>query len=89
MPVNIHHGETLKNAAYRIEEHVFNNCKLTNCDLFYDGGSFGWTNTTFENCRWTFRGAARDTVQLLSTLGLIKAGQVPPPNIPGATAKMN
>jgi hypothetical protein len=85
MSITIHNNETLKNTAYRVEEHIFNNCKLTDCQLFYDGGPFQWVNTSFENCAWNFRGAARDTVQILVTLGLLKPGQAPPQTLQGTT----
>jgi len=85
MPITIHNNENLKNAAYLIEEHVFNNCKLTNCQLFYDGGPFQWANTSFENCTWGFREAARNTIQVLTTLGLLKPGQAPPQALQGTT----
>jgi hypothetical protein len=85
MPITVHNNENLKNAAYLIDEHLFNNCKLTNCRLIYDGGSFEFVNTTFENCAWTFRGPARDTIALLSTLGMLKPGQAPPQSLQGTT----
>jgi hypothetical protein len=84
MPITVHNNESLNNGAYRIEEHIFNNCKLTNCLLAYDGGPFQWMNCTFENCQWNFRGAARDTIQILNTLGLMKPGQTPQ-NLQGTT----
>ena len=91
MPITVHEGATLTGVSLVVEEHVFINCKLKNCRLYYSGGAFEWINTSFENCNWNFRGPARDTFQLLITLGMLKQGQVPPPNITGATAgsKMN
>jgi hypothetical protein len=85
MPITIHNSETLKNACLVVEEHVFNNCKLSNCRLYYSGGAFEWTNTTFENCMWGFRGSARDTMQLMMTLGMLKPGQAPPQTLQGTT----
>lgn len=85
MPITIHKHEMLKNQSYRLEEHIFENCKLTNCHLFYDGGPYQWVNTNFENCAWSFRGPARDTVQMLTTLGLLKPGQAPPQALQGTT----
>jgi hypothetical protein len=83
MPITVHNGETLKNAAYVVEEHIFINCKLTNCRLIYSGGSFEWTNTTFENCGWGFRDSARQTMTLLGVLGMLKPGQAPPQSFQG------
>jgi hypothetical protein len=85
MPMTIHTGENMKNAAFVVEEHAFINCKLTNCRLIYDGGGFEFANTTFESCSWTFRGRARDTMALMSTLGMVKPGQVPPQSLQGTT----
>ncbi len=89
MPVFIHQNETLKNAACALDEHMFYNCKLTNCTLVYSGGSFEFVNTTFENCQWKFRNDAGMTIQLLLSIGMLKQGQAPPPNIAGGTSKMN
>jgi hypothetical protein len=91
MPIAVHEGDTIMASNFVVEEHIFINCKLKNCRLFYSGGAFEWVNTSFENCNWGFRGPARDTFQLLMTLGMLKQGQMPPTHIPGGTAasKMN
>jgi len=85
MPITVHNGETLKNATYVVEEHIFINCKLTNCRLMYHGGSFEWANTTFENCMWGFRDHARNMMTLMMTLGMLKPGQAPPQSMQGTT----
>lgn len=85
MPIILHQNETLKNAAYAVEEHIFINCKLTNCRLIYSGGAFEWANTTFENCFWGFRGPAEKTMQFLVAVGLVKPGQAPPQAMQGTT----
>jgi len=89
MPVTVHEGDTLMASTFVIEEHVFINCKLKNCRLYYSGGPFEWVNTSFENCTWGFRSQAKDTMILLTALGILKQGQAPPPNITGVTSKMN
>jgi hypothetical protein len=90
MPLTVHEADTIIASTFVVEEHIFINCKLKNCRLYYSGGPFEWVNTSFENCFWGFRGTAKDTVQLLVTLGLLKPGQTPAPNITGATSgKMN
>jgi hypothetical protein len=90
MPITLHEGDTITAATFVIEEHVFINCKLKNCRLYYSGGSFEWQNTSFENCQWGFRGCAKDTLMLCMTIGMLKQGQMPAPNITGAsTNKMN
>jgi hypothetical protein len=90
MPITVHEGDTIIASNFVVEEHIFINCKLKNCRLYYSGGPFEWVNTSFENCFWGFRGPAKDTMLLLTTLGILKPGQAPPPNIMGVTAgKMN
>ena len=84
MPYYIHQKETLKNAAYLLDEHAFFDCKLSNCTLIYRGGSFEIVNLTLENCQWKFQNDANLTIQLLITLGMIKPGQAPPQNWSGS-----
>jgi len=85
MSITLHNGETLKDAAYILEEHIFINCKLTNCRLIYSGGHFEWANTQFENCLWGFRGPAEKTMQFLVGAGILKPGQAPPQMMQGTT----
>ena len=85
MPITTHQNETLENLALCVEEHQFNNCRLVNCQLIYDGGPFHLANTSFLNCQWQFRERAHNTVQLLQTIGLLQRGQAPPQNIPKTT----
>jgi hypothetical protein len=90
MPITVHEGDTLIASNFVVEEHIFINCKLKNCRLYYSGGPYEWQNTSFENCSWGFRGPAKDTMMLCMTLGMLKQGQAPPQSITGAsTGKMN
>ncbi len=89
MPITVHEDDTLMNTTFAVEEHVFINCRLKNCRLYYSGGTFEWANTTFENCMWAFREEAANTMRLQMAIGMLKPGQAPPPNIQGATTKMN
>jgi hypothetical protein len=89
MPITVHDGDTFMAATFVVEEHVFINCKLKNCRLFYSGGTPEWVNTSFENCTWGFRDAAANTMRLAAMIGMLKQGQAPPPNIPGGSSKMN
>lgn len=92
MPITVHQNESIMASNMVLEEHYFVNCKLKNCRLFYSGGGYEFLNTTFENCAWTFVERAKDTVQLLVTIGMLKPGQTPPQNIQaasGSPSKMN
>ncbi|MCU1308338.1 MAG: hypothetical protein JWN45_3033 [Acidobacteriaceae bacterium] len=81
---------TLENQALDVEQCYFVNCVVKNCQLFYGGGSFDWQNCTFQNCEWKFRGAARDTIQLLQTIGLLKIqGNQPPPLVNSTSGAVN
>jgi hypothetical protein len=86
MSISVHENQTIKNADMRVEEHVFRNCKLVNCRLFYDGGPFELANTSFENCQWGFRGPAQMTMVLLTVLGILKPGTVPMPPSGGGSS---
>jgi hypothetical protein len=89
MPINVYEGVKLAGKAFVVEETIFRNCTLTNCWLYYSGGSYEWQNTSFQNCQWGFRGPAKDTIALLQLLGLMTAGQTPPPNIHIDATKVN
>jgi hypothetical protein len=69
--------------SFVIDETVFINCQLTDCDLYYEGGDFDWANTSFNACRFHWRGAAKRTADLLRLIGALKEqpqaeGQIPP-----------
>jgi hypothetical protein len=90
MPITVHEGDTVIASTFVVEEHIFVNCKLKNCRLYYSGGAFEWVNTSFENCTWGFRDAAGNTLRLAAMIGMLKQGQAPLQNIPGvSTDKMN
>jgi hypothetical protein len=89
MPITVHEGDTLTAFTFVLEEHVFINCKLKNCRLYYSGGTFEWVNTTFENCIWGFRDHAGNTLRLAATIGMLKQGQAPPPTFQGNAGPVN
>ena len=70
-------NEAIEGQTFTLEEVVFNDCKLKNCHLFYSGGDFEWTNTSFENCVFHFRGAAKNTQIFFRTFGMMKEGTPP------------
>lgn len=79
-------NQTLENQPFVLEDCYFENCVLRNCDLFFSGGDFEWANTTFDNCRFHWRGAAKSTWMLMRLLGLMKE-QLPPSNLPKSSSQ--
>jgi hypothetical protein len=66
------HGKT-----FHLDEVVFTNCQLTDCDLYYSGGDFEWVGSNFDNCRFHWRGAAKNTLALLQAMGMLKTPTSP------------
>jgi hypothetical protein len=66
-----HRNQTFQGKSIILDEVVFIDCKLIDCDLYYSGGDHEWMNTTFENCRFHWRGPAKNTVTLLQMVGLL------------------
>jgi hypothetical protein len=58
-----------------IDETDFHKCTITNCELIYSGGTFGWTDTTIKNSRLVFRGSAAITVSFLEKFALVDVSQ--------------
>jgi len=78
MAITKYEGRTFTNQVFQLEECWFINCVLRECTIFYGGGSYDLQNATFDNCHWRFQGAANQTFQLLTQIGLLRAGQTPP-----------
>lgn len=72
--------------TFVLDETVFINCRLKDCDLFFAGGDFEWVNTNFESCRFHWRGPASSTVRLLHTLGLLKPPDQQTQLVPATTS---
>jgi hypothetical protein len=64
--------QTLEGASLILEDNCFIDCVLRDCDLYFSGGDFEWQNTTFDNCRFHWRGAAKNTLELIRTMGLLR-----------------
>ncbi len=83
--VKVYQGKTYHDESFILEDCVFVECHLKNCDLFFSGGDTEWVNTKFENCRFHWRGPAKSTMALLQVLGILPQ-QPPAPNPPISTA---
>jgi hypothetical protein len=69
-------NQTFQGKSFVIEDVAFVNCRLTDCDLYYSGGDFDWMNSHFENCRFHWRGPAKNSLALFQSIGMI-SGQIP------------
>lgn len=81
-------NENFQGKSFHLDDVVFMNCKLTDCDLYYSGGDFEWVNSNFENCRFHWRGAAKNTLALAQTVGILKT-PTPPVNLVPTSQKPN
>ena len=72
-------GETLTKQTFVVDDCIFINCVLRECDLVYSGGDAEIVGTRMENCRFHFRGVAQKTIQALQTIGMLKMGPLPVP----------
>jgi hypothetical protein len=79
--IRVYEDKTLNDQSFVLDEVVFLRCRLKNCDLFYSGGDTEWADTYFENCRFHWRGAAKNTFGLLQVIGLLPK-QLPAPTPP-------
>jgi hypothetical protein len=85
-------NQNFQGKGFTLDEVTFLECKLSDCDLYYSGGDFEWVNSHFENCRFHWRGAAKNTLALLQAMGALKLPQTPPRSsalIPDQTQKPN
>ncbi len=81
-------GQILQGKSFILEDAVFLKCKLTDCDLYYSGGDFEWAETVFENCRFHWRGSAKNTLALLQVMGMNPTA-TPPKNLGIPAEKVN
>lgn len=70
--MQVYENKQIVDQSFVLEEVVFIKCHLKNCDLFYSGGDFEWVETNFENCRFRWRGPARNTLMMLQLFGWLK-----------------
>lgn len=79
-------NQNLKDMALDLDQIFLDTCVLSNCDLFYSGGDFEFQNASFENCRFHFRGAARNAQMMFQMIGLLKQ-VTPQTNLPSLSTK--
>jgi hypothetical protein len=64
-------NQSFEGRFFDLDDTVFFECNLKNCDLFYAGGDIQIVNTKMDNCRFQWRGAAKNTVFVLQSLGVL------------------
>jgi hypothetical protein len=79
-------NENFQGKSFVLEEATFVRCTLTDCDLYYSGGDFEWIETRFDNCRFHWRGPAKNTLAMAQVLGMT-GKQGPPQNLISATTQ--
>lgn len=87
--MRIYEDKTMSDQTFILEENVFLNCTLKNCDVFYSGGDFEFVNLKLDNTRFHFRGAAKNTQMLFQTIGLLKEPSQVPSQISMSSQKAN
>jgi hypothetical protein len=80
--MRVYEDKNLSDQSFVLEDVVFIRCHLKNCDLFFSGGDFEWAETNFENCRFRWRGPAKNTFALLLGIGLMKPPTAGQPQVP-------
>ncbi len=83
--IKVYEDKTLNDLSFILEHVVFIRCRLKNCDLFYSGGDYEWIDTNFDNCRFHWRGMAKNTFALLQGMGIVPL-KPPIPTAPTSTA---
>ncbi len=66
-------GETIVGRRFEGERvplggAAFERCAFVRCELVYDGRPTRLVDNGFEDCRWSFEGAAGDTLQFVAAL---------------------
>jgi hypothetical protein len=88
MKMETFRNENFQGKSFHLDDVVFINCKLTDCDLYYSGGDFEWVSSNFDNCRFHWRGAAKNAMALAAAIGMLKTA-TPPPMVAATSQKPN
>lgn len=87
--MKIYKDKTMSEQTFILEESVFHDCTLKDCDLFYSGGDVEIVNLKLDNTRIHFRGAAKNMIALMQTLRMIPGPIQLPPQVQSAPTKPN
>jgi hypothetical protein len=87
--IKVYEDKTLNDQSFVLDDVVFIRCQMKNCDLFYFGGDFEWVETAMENCRFHWRGPAKNTFAMLAGMGLLKPLTTAQPSVPSTAGKPN
>ena len=87
--IRVYEDKNLSDQSFILDDVVFIRCRLKNCDLFYSGGDCEWAETHFDNCRFHWRAAAKNSFALFQMLQIMtqQAGIPKPPS--STTGKPN
>ena len=63
-------NKTIRGERIILDDNRYEKCTLIDCQIVYRGG---YLHLDFEtkNCTWAFEGAARNTIIMLQSLGLM------------------
>ncbi len=61
-------GKRFENERIVVSDRHFERCKFVDCELVYRGGRVGLVANSFDGCRWSFEGAAADTLSFVGAL---------------------
>lgn len=87
--MKIYEDKNISDQTFVLEDTVFKNCTLKNCDVFYSGGDFEFLNLQLDNTRFHFRGAAKQAQILFHSLGMLREPSQVPPQINLSSQKPN
>jgi len=66
-------NQTFTATTVSMDDTFYRNCAITNCQIIYGGGDFGWDNTPISpDCKIVFIGAAQRMAMFMKALNLFK-----------------
>ena len=64
-------GQTFNKAKLGLDNHVYKNCQIDDCDLYYSGGQYELIDTHITNSRLILNHPAKGIYHALQTLDLL------------------